>query len=105
MASYSDTKPFRVRCGVSAGLVALERGGSIGHLHSVVVDRAAALQKHAAPGSIIVGAEVRSDAEAELGDLEPAPAIPGAGAGFAWNPLALPSSQEAAASETLYRRS
>jgi class 3 adenylate cyclase len=52
--------PFRIRCGVSAGSVAIAADTPIGHLQSPVIDRAAYLQKRAQPGSIELGAEVNS---------------------------------------------
>jgi class 3 adenylate cyclase len=50
--------PFRIRCGVSAGEVAIEEGVPLGHLQSPVIDLAAVLQKRAQPGEIIVSEEV-----------------------------------------------
>jgi class 3 adenylate cyclase len=67
--------PFRIRCGVSAGDVAIEPGTPLGHLHSAVVDRAAALQKQAEPGDILVDGDISSAALQELG-LSPTPAQP-----------------------------
>lgn len=61
--------PFRIRCGISAGDVAIEPGAPLGNLHSAVIDRAAALQKRAAPGDIVVGEELAGSALAELGSL------------------------------------
>jgi class 3 adenylate cyclase len=63
--------PFRIRCGVSAGEVAMEEGTPLGHLQSPVIDRAAALQKRAVPGDIIVSQEVAGAALVELGTLAP----------------------------------
>jgi class 3 adenylate cyclase len=64
-------QPFHIRCGVSAGEVAIEEGMPLGHLHSPVIDRAAALQKRAAPGDIVVSGEVTATALVELGGLAP----------------------------------
>jgi class 3 adenylate cyclase len=64
-------EPFRLRCGVTAGEVALEDGAPLGHANSAVIDRAAALQKHAAPGDIVVGAEAAAAGLVELGRLAP----------------------------------
>jgi class 3 adenylate cyclase len=61
--------PFRIRCGASAGTIAIEEGMPLGHLQSPVIDRAAALQKQAAPGDILVGEELADVALAELGSL------------------------------------
>jgi class 3 adenylate cyclase len=61
--------PFRIRCGISAGDVPVEEGMPLGHLNSLVVDRAAALQKQAAPGDIVVSAEVAPAALRELDSL------------------------------------
>jgi len=65
--------PFRLRCGVSAGEVAMEEGASIGYLDSPVIDRAAALQKSAEPGDIVVSGEVAGVALVELGGLAALP--------------------------------
>jgi class 3 adenylate cyclase len=65
--------PFRIRCGVSAGEVAIEAGMPLGHLQSSVIDRAAALQKQAAPGEILIGDELADVARAELGSLSRLP--------------------------------
>jgi class 3 adenylate cyclase len=60
--------PFRIRCGISAGEVAAPAGTPIGHLDSPVIDRAAALQKRAEPGGVVLGEEASAAARAELGD-------------------------------------
>jgi class 3 adenylate cyclase len=65
--------PLRIRCGVSAGEVAIEPGVPVGHLQSAVIDRAAALQKRAAPGDIVVDHETAVTALTELGALAPLP--------------------------------
>jgi class 3 adenylate cyclase len=79
------SRPFRVRCGLSAGDLALEEGAPLGHLNSAIVDRAAVLQKHAPPGGIVVGGEMAGAALLELGDLRPLPNPSGDEAAFAWN--------------------
>jgi class 3 adenylate cyclase len=76
--------PFRIRCGVSAGEVAIEEGTPLGHLQSPVIDRAAALQKQAEPGSVVVSSEVTAAALIELGDLTPLPAPVVGEAAFSW---------------------
>jgi class 3 adenylate cyclase len=76
--------PFRVRCGVSAGEVAIEEGVPLGHLQSPVIDRAAALQKRAEPGDILVSAEVTAAALAELGRLEALPEPVVGAPAFSW---------------------
>lgn len=63
--------PLRIRCGVSAGEVAIEAGVPVGHLQSAVIDRAAALQKRAAPGDIVVDEASAVAALTELGALGP----------------------------------
>ena len=63
--------PLRLRCGVSAGEVAIEAGVPVGHLQSTVIDRAAALQKRAAPGDIVVDEASAVAALTELGALGP----------------------------------
>jgi class 3 adenylate cyclase len=65
--------PLRIRCGVSAGEVAIEPGVPVGHLQSAVIDRAATLQKRAAPGDIVVDHETAVTALTELGALAPLP--------------------------------
>lgn len=66
-------RPFLIRCGVSAGEVPWEPGTPIGLLQSPVIDRAAAMQKVAAPESIVVSQEVEEIARVELGELNPMP--------------------------------
>jgi class 3 adenylate cyclase len=63
--------PFRIRCGVSAGEVAIQEGIPLGHLQSVVIDRAAVLQKRAEPGDILVSGEAGAAALLELGGVSP----------------------------------
>lgn len=63
--------PFRIRCGVSAGEVAVGGGEAIGQLHSAIIDRAAALQKRAEPAGILVSGEVAAAALIELGPMAP----------------------------------
>jgi class 3 adenylate cyclase len=87
--------PFRIRCGVSAGHVALEEGMPLGHLHSPVIDRAAALQKQAAPGGLLVGGEVAAAALMELEGARPLPEPVDGAPAFSWRaghtePPALP---------------
>lgn len=67
--------PFRIRWGISAGAVALDPDRPLGHLQSPVLDRAAALQKRAAPGGIVVSEEVA----ALTGELGPVAPLPDAG--------------------------
>jgi class 3 adenylate cyclase len=50
--------PFRIRCGVSSGTVAIVDGTPIGHLQSAVIDRAANLQKSAQPGGIEIDSAI-----------------------------------------------
>jgi class 3 adenylate cyclase len=76
--------PFRVRCGISAGEVAIETGVALGHLQSTVIDRAAALQKRADPGSILVSSEVAGAALVELGALTPLPEPIAGEPAFSW---------------------
>src|SRR5262249_53066814 len=83
--------PFRIRCGVSAGDVAIEPGTPPGHLHSAVVDRAAALQKQADPGDILVDGSVSPAALQEIG-LSPTPGDPAAaGRVYSWRGGARPN--------------
>jgi class 3 adenylate cyclase len=76
--------PFRIRCGVSAGEVPMEEGMLLGHLQSSVIDRAAALQKRAEPGGILVSGEVTGAALKELGSLAPLPESVAGEPAFSW---------------------
>jgi class 3 adenylate cyclase len=76
--------PFRIRCGVSAGAVAIEEGMPLGHLQSPVIDRAAVLQKQAAPGDILVGEDLADVALAELGSLSRLPEPVAGAPAFSW---------------------
>lgn len=84
--------PLRIRCGVSAGEVAIEAGAPVGHLQSVVIDRAAALQKRAAPGDIVVDEASAVAALTELGALGPlnAEGSNGDAPAFSWRAAADP---------------
>ena len=75
---------FRIRCGVSAGEVAVGGGEAIGQLQSAVIDRAAALQKRAEPGGILVGGEVAATALLELGPVTPLDDPIGGEPAFEW---------------------
>lgn len=75
---------FQVRCGLSAGEVALEPGGSLGRINSVVLDRAALLQKRATPGDIVVSGELAQAALLELGPVAPLPDARPGEAVFSW---------------------
>jgi class 3 adenylate cyclase len=76
--------PFRVRCGVNAGVVPLDDATPLGHLNSAVLDRAATLQKLAEPGSVVVDASVAAAALVELGGLQTLPDAPHGEPAFAW---------------------
>lgn len=76
--------PFRIRCGITAGTVALEPGTPIGHLNSPVLDRAATLQKRAEPGDIVVGGEVAAAALVELGGVAVLPELVNGERAFSW---------------------
>jgi class 3 adenylate cyclase len=84
--------PFRLRCGVSAGAVAVDAETPLSHLHSPVIDRAAVLQKHAAPGDILVGPELAEAALRELDSLSRLPDPVEGEPAFSWRgrPAALP---------------
>jgi len=77
-------QPFRIRCGVSAGEIAFEAGAPISDLRSVIIDRAAALQKRAPPGGILVSGEVAAAALMELGPLTPLAEPIGGEPAFEW---------------------
>lgn len=49
------SQPFRIRCGVNVGMLAAPADVPIGSWQSSVIDRAAALQKQAAPNTVVVG--------------------------------------------------
>jgi class 3 adenylate cyclase len=76
--------PFRIRCGASAGAVAIEEGMPLGHVQSAVIDRAAARQKRAAPGDILVGAEMADAGLQELGSLTRLPDPIAGEPAFSW---------------------
>jgi class 3 adenylate cyclase len=76
--------PFRLRCGASAGEVVTDPSLPLSHLHSPVIDRAAALQKAAAPGDILVGAELAAAGLVELGALAAAAAVVDGEPAFSW---------------------
>lgn len=48
-------QPFRIRCGVNAGVVAAPADAPLGNWQSAVIDQAAVLQKQAAPNTVAVG--------------------------------------------------
>jgi class 3 adenylate cyclase len=62
--------PFRLRCGISAGEVALESGTALGSGPNAVIDRAAALRQRAEPDEVVFGNEVAPAALKELDRLE-----------------------------------
>lgn len=76
--------PFRIRCGLSAGAVAVDERTPLGYLHSPVIDRAAALQKYAAPGDILVAPELADAALRELDSLSRLPDPVDGEPAFSW---------------------
>lgn len=78
------SRPFQIRCGVTAGEVAVDPQSSIGQMHSPVIDRAAQLQKSAEPGDIIVSGELAAAGIAELGGLVPGPTSTSGMPSFSW---------------------
>lgn len=76
-------KPFRLRCGVSAGEVALDPTRPLGTINSAVIDRAAVMQRRGEPGDIVVSAELAQAGLMELGALAPLPGD-GPDPAFAW---------------------
>lgn len=76
--------PFRVRCGVNAGVVPLDDATPIGHLNSAVLDRAAVLQRRAQPGGVVVDASVAAAALVELGGLQALTDAPQGEPAFEW---------------------
>jgi class 3 adenylate cyclase len=83
--------PLRIRCGISAGSVALDPGRPIGHVQSAVVDRAALFQKRAAPGEIAVGEELLTAAGVELGPVSPAAGGELGSTVYTWPPSTSPT--------------
>jgi class 3 adenylate cyclase len=78
-------RPFHVRCGINAGEVALIPGAPIGHLQSAVIDRAAALQKSAAPDDIVISGDLSAEGLAALGRYGRHADSPEGGVrGFSW---------------------
>ena len=78
-------RPFQVRCGINAGEVALMPGQPIGYLQSAVIDRAAALQKSASSGDIIVSGDLSAEGLAALGRYGRHTESPEGGVrGFSW---------------------
>ena len=85
--------PLRLRCGVSTGEVAIEPGAPLGHLQSNVIDRAAVLQRRAAPGDIVVDEAAAIAALTELGALAPLSGEDGGGPrAFSWRAAVSPGS-------------
>jgi class 3 adenylate cyclase len=78
-------RPFHIRCGINAGEVALMPGQPIGYLQSAVIDRAAALQKSAPSGDIVVSGDLSAEGLATLGRYGRHPDSPEGGVrGFSW---------------------
>lgn len=78
-------QPFNIRCGINAGEVALIPGQPIGYLQSSVIDRAAALQKSALPGDIIVAGDLSPEGLSTLGRYGRHADSPEGGVrGFSW---------------------
>ena len=63
--------PFRLRCGLAAGDLAMDENTPLADLHSPVIDRAAALQKRTEPSTISLSAELTDAAVQHLGELAP----------------------------------
>jgi class 3 adenylate cyclase len=76
--------PFRLRCGAASGDVAIDDGATLGDLQSPVIDRAALLQKSAAPGQVRLSSEMIAAALIVLGQVQPASEPVAGEAAFAW---------------------
>jgi hypothetical protein len=76
--------PFRLRCGAASGDVAIDEGATLGDLQSPVIDRAALLQKSAAPGQVRLSGEMTAAALIVLGQVQPASEPVAGEAAFAW---------------------
>ena len=77
---------FRVRCGISAGELAIDAQASLGNVYSPIIDRAAALQKAAEPGELLIGAELQDAATIEFGALSTRTDVPGQSVTLRWRP-------------------
>ena len=78
-------RPLSVRCGINAGEVALMPGQPIGYLQSAVIDRAAALQKSAASGDIVVSGDLSAEGLTALSRYGRHEGSPEGGVrGFSW---------------------
>jgi class 3 adenylate cyclase len=76
--------PFRLRCGITAGLVAGDAERPEDALQSALIERAVELQRQAEPGDILVSAELVAAALLELGALAPLAREAGAAPVFSW---------------------
>ncbi len=76
--------PLQLRCGVSAGEVPMDAHTPLGQRNSMVIDRAAVLQKRSAPGDVVVSGEAAAVALTELGSLTAVPEGVVGGQAFSW---------------------
>ena len=63
--------PFQVRCGLTSGEIAIDPSVPLRRINSSLLDRAAVLQKQAAPGDIVLSGELAQTALLELGPIGP----------------------------------
>ncbi len=75
---------FRIRCGVSAGVVPVDETLPMGKIVSPVIDRAAELRKLAEPGEVIIDGTVQSGALAHLSQIRPM-VTPDGSPAFRWS--------------------
>jgi hypothetical protein len=78
---HRHSQPLRLRCGLSAG--DLDPAVSAGRQPDPLLDRAAQFRRGAAPGDIVVGAELAAAGLIELGGLAPV-AVAGTEPAFSW---------------------
>jgi class 3 adenylate cyclase len=78
------SRPVRLRSGLAAGDLAAGGGVPLASLHSLVIDRAIALQRAAEPGDILVGSELAGPGITELGALSKLPEPVEGEPAFSW---------------------
>ncbi|HEY3284539.1 MAG TPA: adenylate/guanylate cyclase domain-containing protein [Armatimonadota bacterium] len=76
--------PLRIRCGISAGEVALEPGVNLRDVQSPAIYRAAVMQKMAQPDDLVISQEVAGAAVWELDGLSPCQEEGGTPTAYAW---------------------
>lgn len=77
--------PFQIRCGLTSGEIAIDPSVPLSRINSALLDRAAVLQKHAAPGDIVLSGELAQTALLELGPIGPHRASEPGAPVFSWH--------------------